>query len=157
MNSEKAVRLVLEEYERAIAKFKPHASPLEGYAVLEEEFEELKAEVFKSPKKRDAARVRGELVQVAAMGVRYVTDIGGVPVNAALREVADTYVRIVSVRKRPFNSLHEGYGYLKAAMGRLWAAIEDGEPITTQIGWAYHVSARAVEMLVCLDEGKEIA
>lgn len=157
MNSEKAVRLVLEEYERAIAKFKPFASLWEGYAVLEEEFEELKAEVFKSSKKRDVARIREELVQVAAMGVRYITDIGGVPVDAALREVANTHVRIVSARKRPLHSLHEGYGYLKAAMGRLWAAVEEDKQISTQVGWAYNISARALEVLACLDEGKEIA
>lgn len=150
MNPETALQLVRKEYERAIAEFKPYASPWEGYAVLEEEFEELKAEVFKSPKKRDMARIREELVQVAAMGVRYIADIGGVPVDAALREVANTHVRIVSVRKRPLNSFHEGYGCLKAAMGCLWTAIEDGKPVAAQIGWAYNVSARAVEMLADL-------
>lgn len=152
MNFDLAMNLVHKEYDRAVATNKPFASCWEGYAVLEEEFEELKAEVFKSPKKRDMARIREELVQVAAMGVRYIADIGGVPMDAVLREVGNTHVRIVSVRKRPLNSFHEGYGYLRAAMGCLWTAIEDGKPITAQIGWAYNVSARAVEMLADLCE-----
>lgn len=48
----------------------------EGFAVLLEEVEELKAEVFKGGKqKRDIKAMRAEAVQVAAMALRFIEDV----------------------------------------------------------------------------------
>ena len=58
---------------RAMAKHKPINSPHEGYAVIQEEVDELWDRV-KIDKGRDwDARV--EALQIAAMGLRYVLDI----------------------------------------------------------------------------------
>ena len=47
----------------------------EGLAVLWEEFEELKAEVFKKQSKYDIAHMRREAIQVGAMALRFVSDV----------------------------------------------------------------------------------
>lgn len=47
-----------------------YASLHEGLAVLWEEFEELKAEVFRRPEHRSLPRLRAEAVQVAAVALR---------------------------------------------------------------------------------------
>ncbi len=68
---EAVLALVREELVRATSKFGPMASPHEGYAVVQEEVDEMWQEVKHGT--RDAA-VR-EAVQVAAMGARFVLDI----------------------------------------------------------------------------------
>lgn len=70
---------VLDELACATAKFAPMHSAHEGYAVILEELDELKAEVFKSPMHRDPDRIRDEAIQVAAMAIRFLADIVGVP------------------------------------------------------------------------------
>ncbi len=47
----------------------------EGYAVLLEEVEELKAEVFKHAEQRSLSAMRKEAIQIAAMACRFITDI----------------------------------------------------------------------------------
>lgn len=68
-----ALDLVAEELVRATLEFGPFASPHEGYAILEEEldelWEEIKANRGRSPE------ARAEAMQVAAMAVRYMIDI----------------------------------------------------------------------------------
>lgn len=84
---------VVRELDRATQKFGPFNSTHEGLAVIEEEFEEFKAEVFHGPTKwvlpigTDASnysalkdeqrtiRMREEAVQVAAMAVRFILDV----------------------------------------------------------------------------------
>ena len=64
---------VITELRRAMQKFsKPFNSAHEGYAVLLEEVDEAWAEI----KKNDYARAREEMVQVAAMAIRWLHDIG---------------------------------------------------------------------------------
>lgn len=67
---------VSTELRSARAKF-PAAfhSPHEGFAVLLEEVEELKAVVF--GRRQDRAEMRRELVQVAAMALRFAEDVCG--------------------------------------------------------------------------------
>lgn len=65
---------VVDELERAQSAFGPFHSAHEGYAVLLEEVDELKVEVWKSPRKRDVAAMRREAVQVAAMALRFIDD-----------------------------------------------------------------------------------
>ncbi len=68
-----ALSLVREEVIRAIKKFPEFNSSHEGYAVIAEELDELWDEV-----KRDRPDLaREEAVQVAAMAVRFLTDIKG--------------------------------------------------------------------------------
>lgn len=47
----------------------------EGLAVLWEEFEELKAEVFKKQSQYDLENMRKEAIQVGAMALRFVYDV----------------------------------------------------------------------------------
>lgn len=70
-----ALELVAGEYLRAVAGNPSFASAHEGYAVLLEEVDELKAEVWKSPRKRDPEAMLKEAVQAATMGLRFVVDV----------------------------------------------------------------------------------
>lgn len=68
------LKLVQEEIERSRQKHGNLHSAHEGLGVLEEEFWELKLEVFKN--KHDKQAMLSELVQVAAMCAKMATDIG---------------------------------------------------------------------------------
>ncbi len=68
------VREVVAEYYSATSQYGPFSSAHEGFAVLLEEVDELKAEVWKSPKKRDIKAMRAEAIQVAAMAIRFISD-----------------------------------------------------------------------------------
>ena len=71
-----AVTEVVAEFHRAADKHPRFNSAHEGFAVILEEVDELKAEVWKGgsvPRDRDA--MRKEAVQVAAMALRFVTDV----------------------------------------------------------------------------------
>lgn len=76
---EAALDLVLEgirqEVLGAMGKHARFNSAHEGYAVILEELDELKAEVWKKRAARDKARMQEEAVQVAAMAVRFVLDV----------------------------------------------------------------------------------
>lgn len=67
---------VFTEWKTARAKFGPFHSSHEGFAVLHEEFDELKTEVWKNGEKHPdrEAQMRKEAVQVAAMALRFLTD-----------------------------------------------------------------------------------
>lgn len=62
---------VAAELDRA-KKFKPFNSAHEGYAVLLEEVDELKEQVWMNQTKRDLDKMRKEAIQVAAMAVKFV-------------------------------------------------------------------------------------
>lgn len=66
---------VHSEVARAEAKWAPFNSAHEGYAVLLEEVDELKAHVWTNQKRRDLAAMRKEALQVAAMAVRFIVDV----------------------------------------------------------------------------------
>ncbi len=68
---------IYSEWEAARSKFAPFNSSHEGFAVLHEEFDELKAEVWSNEKKNPqrAVQMRAEAIQVAAMALRFITDI----------------------------------------------------------------------------------
>ena len=63
---------VAAELDRAYAKFPvPQASNHEGYAVLLEEVDEAWDEI----KRDDSAKARKEMIQVAAMAIRFIVDL----------------------------------------------------------------------------------
>ena len=66
---------VLEEYVRATGINGPFNSAHEGYAVLLEEMDELKEEVRKKASERDKTKMEREAIQIAAMAVRFITDV----------------------------------------------------------------------------------
>lgn len=80
------------EFHRARTLFPPMHSAHEGLAVLWEEFEELKTEVFASPRNRNYPAMRAEAIQVAARALRMVVDVID-PAIAALEEGTDVRPR----------------------------------------------------------------
>lgn len=73
----RALHAVLKELQRAHRKYSRFHSAHEGIAVIEEEFIELRAEVFRREKKRDYAAMEAEAIQLAAMSLRFMMDICG--------------------------------------------------------------------------------
>ena len=63
------------EAQRAASLWPPFNSAHEGYAILLEELDELKAHVWTNQKRRDIAAMRQEAVQVAAMALRFIADV----------------------------------------------------------------------------------
>ena len=70
----KAVQDIVREYRRAVRINGPFHSAHEGYAVILEEMDELKAEVWKNSKKRSLEKMRQESIQVGAMALRFIVD-----------------------------------------------------------------------------------
>lgn len=72
---DEVLEAIRNEYLRAIEKFPPFNSAHEGYAVILEEMDELKEHVWMNAKKRDVAAMQKEAIQVAAMALRFATDV----------------------------------------------------------------------------------
>lgn len=68
---QKIMQEVLDELDDACKKFPPFNSAHEGFAVLQEEVDELWQEVKHGTKVRE----REEAIQVAAMALRFLLDI----------------------------------------------------------------------------------
>ncbi|MEN6291211.1 MAG: hypothetical protein ABFD07_04230 [Methanobacterium sp.] len=66
---------VMVEYDRAVSNYGSFQSPHEGYAIILEELDELKAEVWKKPSVRSSEKMREEAIQVAAMAIRFIIDV----------------------------------------------------------------------------------
>jgi NTP pyrophosphatase (non-canonical NTP hydrolase) len=71
MKNSIAINEIIEEYDRATKKFSSFNSTHEGYAVILEELDELWDEIKANS---DKSKMRKEAVQVAAMGLRFITD-----------------------------------------------------------------------------------
>lgn len=67
------VKRIGNELMRAQDRFGPMVSPHEGIAVIEEEFLELRKEVFERDGRAEPAII--EAIQLAAMAARYVFDL----------------------------------------------------------------------------------
>jgi len=66
---------ILQEAINASQIHQPFHSAHEGLAVLQEEYEELKTEVFKERSYRPYGRMREEALQVGAMALRFIYDV----------------------------------------------------------------------------------
>lgn len=51
------------------------ASAHEGLSVIEEEYIELRLEVYKKQRSRDVEKMRAEAIQIAAMAARFASDL----------------------------------------------------------------------------------
>lgn len=69
------LKRIREEYDRAKSNWPPFNSAHEGLAVLEEEVHELKLHVYTNQKRRDLRKMQAEAVQVAAMALRFATEV----------------------------------------------------------------------------------
>jgi hypothetical protein len=68
------VQGVINEYQRAITKHKkPFNSPHEGFAILEEERDELWDEV--KAQHHNISAMRDECIQIAAVAIRFIVDV----------------------------------------------------------------------------------
>lgn len=76
---DKAVGAILfavgDETVRAMQMWEPMRSPHEGYAIILEELDELKAHVWTNQTRRDIDAMAREAIQVAAMAVRFIHDV----------------------------------------------------------------------------------
>lgn len=70
-----ALELIKAEWVRANVRYRCFHSPHEGLAILLEEVHELQAEVFTSARLRSEQRMKKDAVRVAAMALRFLTDL----------------------------------------------------------------------------------
>ena len=75
MRIQTAANDVLEELQSAEQAFRPMYSGHEGLAIIEEEFIELRTEVFIKQKNRDVQKMYKEAKQLAAMAIRFMVDV----------------------------------------------------------------------------------
>ena len=71
------IREIQDEYGYATYNFGKFNSAHEGYAVILEELEELKQEVFEKKENRSVVEMRREALQVATMAIRFIYDVCG--------------------------------------------------------------------------------
>lgn len=72
---DQVLEAVRQEYLLACDKWPPFRSAHEGYAIILEELDELKKQVWKKQGERDVAAMQREAIQVAAMALRFATDV----------------------------------------------------------------------------------
>lgn len=70
-----AIDLLLQELHRTQESFPKYHSYHEGLAVIQEEFEELKGEVFKKAPLRDLDKMECEALQVATTSIQFLIDL----------------------------------------------------------------------------------
>ncbi|KKN76944.1 hypothetical protein LCGC14_0365960 [marine sediment metagenome] len=63
-----------DEAQKAAESYSAFNSTYEGLAVILEEFEELKAEVFKKQSQYNYEKMRKEAIQLGAMAMRFIHD-----------------------------------------------------------------------------------
>ena len=73
--AEVILKEIVAELARAQALHPPMNSAHEGYAVILEELDELKEEVWKKERTRDRDRMRREALQVATVAIRFILDV----------------------------------------------------------------------------------
>ena len=74
MTLDEAIAAMKAEAIAAAGQNRHFASAHEGLAIIQEEFEELKAEVFKKQSARSISKMDEEAIQLGAMCLRFITD-----------------------------------------------------------------------------------
>lgn len=74
-NIQKLTDMLLYELSRARKHHSRFNSAHEGYAVILEELDELKEEVWKKSADRDVGQMRREAIQIAAMALRFALEV----------------------------------------------------------------------------------
>jgi hypothetical protein len=74
-----AAQAVWQELMQAVKQYPPMNSPHEGWAVIQEELDELWDHVRAKDSDRDRQAMYREAIQVAAMGIRFAVEVGEVP------------------------------------------------------------------------------
>jgi len=69
-----AIEEVKQEHASAVKRYSAMRSLHEGIAIIEEEFLELRNEVFKNHTERDLVNMRKEAIQLGAMAIRFLVD-----------------------------------------------------------------------------------
>lgn len=101
--------LAAAELRRAILKHGPMHSAHEGYAVILEELDELKAEIWKQAPDRE--QLRKEAIQVAAMALRFVYDVCESNRDTIIDAQAAKIARLeaeLAVTRRDLNTVRSG-------------------------------------------------
>jgi len=75
MKETRVIEEVRNELSRARLLYPPFRSVHEGYALILEELEELKGEIFRRSNVRSDYIMRKEATHVAAMAIRFITDL----------------------------------------------------------------------------------
>ena len=75
MNRVQAVSEVDRELDYATKTYGKFASPHEGLAIIEEEVDELRREVYKHHTLRNAEQMVKEAKQISAMAMRFMIDL----------------------------------------------------------------------------------
>ena len=79
MNEETEINITMmqikDEVDKAKRNWPPFNSAHEGFAVLLEEVDELKDHVWTKQSNRDLNEMKKEAIQVAAMAIRFATEI----------------------------------------------------------------------------------
>lgn len=129
--NEKIQAVIVEvgsELARAMNAHGPMFNAMEGYMVIHEEFDELWVDVMRHDKSPSEAKrkMRMEAIQVAAMGVRFVTNVishenGNSPrVTQILTLLENEVLRAVHKHATPWHGAHEGAGYIRQWLEKLW-------------------------------------
>lgn len=112
---------ITDEFLRATKMFSSFSNHFEGWAVLQEEVDELWEEIRKKREKRSYERLRNESIQVAAMTLRYMIDIlylGSNKGDAVCIE--DIFNKcILNSYITEIKNCHEGYARIKFYMNNL--------------------------------------
>lgn len=75
LKAEKAIKLIIHEYNRALTLHGPFNSAHEGYAIILEELDELWNEVKKKAVDRSVDKMIEEAVEVGATALRFLVDV----------------------------------------------------------------------------------
>lgn len=85
IQADQAISLIIGEFASATFTNGAFHSAHEGLAVIHEEFDELKAEVWKKARDRDPDALIKEAKQVGAMAMRFLVDVA-LPLKEAGRK-----------------------------------------------------------------------
>lgn len=75
MDKISAIRLIKEEYARAVDEFGKFHNAHEGWGVIREEYLELEDEIRRKQRDYDLDKMRREATQLGAMALRFMVDI----------------------------------------------------------------------------------